>query len=1407
MAEPQVLWTVVPKSIGSGELAVTVSVAPRFPQGFQPGSPVQAPFDTWPDFLAAHLGEFALQVVDDNGAGPRLPAVLKNQLDPAMWRQFFANCRIDAWQDPPASPQPMTSNGARAVHGHLADQSATFFGATAQRLEEIRDSHLLEAPAVPFANAKASLGRLHWRRLPPGKEAPSPPPSKLAPSSPCTLRQRLAAVEGSRMRAIAERNFHRFARRPEEELTPTAIDGIASLSGMPAPDVHPETQAFLRTALFHSRVQRLHAETANRVDVASLVRTSDYGFNERIAFLFHHPAFLRPLGLALDLVAQVDPQTLPAHGKIQLVASFAGLDSRSAWTVFTRTNGTFRAADAAGMRPPCFPVPGANPGIAPALLSEGRLRVGDPDNQFQLAALDVDGAALGMAHAAHATLCGAAASQPLPPAPFNPPAQRSAGISLLHGRRPEALAARLATVASNYQQARDVTLYADDLVRGYRVDLRTRRPRSGPAGWRWYSLCAREEEYAYGPACAPDDELSHVRPSSQGEDPGHGSLQLAAATAIDKVDAQQAPTGDLHVPEAYFRWHGWSLTVPMPGECIPQDEDADRSSTAPVKRPPPWTIRPTFRIAEQAKLPPLRFGMRYRFALRGVDLNGDPMASPSSDSLDSCYLIPSASNPGLETVQDPDEAAAEPSGANDGATFRYLRYDPVAPPVVLLTRSLDSNRKKEGDTLRNLVLRGRWECVERCLIPAPGSMKLAELHGRFDAIAPADAGGMDIELVEMWGDSAQRRHWELPADDLSQNPIYRAPSHYPSDEERHLADRHYLPDPMVAALCVVVEDLVTGERRELEPHSFYGAASAWPKARPLFVRLEARDADDVGGTYTWTEEEPATLIVRLPPAWRVRLRLSSGLRREEARLMAHLNLWERREISGGHMTPPRQDGAVAAVACGCHPMITPGDELLLQYAVPRPLAMPDLAALETERQPLDAGVDLMAAIRVDRKSTGRVELLADWNELADDSKTPRPVSRPLHAQVKEIAVPAPDEAKDFDPQGLARIESKPSELRQVFSDTSYREVRYSLTAHSRFALNLPDRHLHAVSSQPVTVKVLGSAPPQAPAIAYVVPTFRWVQSDQALSLDPGHRYSSERQGGGLRVYVQRPWPGALAGELLGVVVWPAITQEQSAVLAAGHAAWIETKGEADLQDNPLSACVTRWGADPLWKGAAGPFRLPNANDFSGAVAWSDCLTLLEPVAPDQGLVSVVGYPAAFDEETQLWYADVALRPVPSYFTFIRLALVRYQPNSIKGAEISHVVRADFAQLVPDRSVTVNRVPGHRDTFSIHVFGQSRDAANGPANRFDLCLERPCSIAVSGGDMGWIRDTAAQATLTPGPSAALWSGQITAPCGCGPVRLVVREYEPFLADGPGFNLTNDASAAPTERLIYADVLGL
>jgi hypothetical protein len=85
---------------------------------------------------------------------------------------------------------------------------------------------------------------------------------------------------------------------------------------------------------------------------------------------------------------------------------------------------------------------------------------------------------------------------------------------------------------------------------------------------------------------------------------------------------------------------------------------------------------------------------------------------------------------------------------------------------------------------------------------------------------------------------------------------------------------------------------------------------------------------------------------------------------------------------------------------------------------------------------------------------------------------------------------------------------------------------------------------------------------------------------------------------------------------------------------------------------------------------------------------------------------VLGYRPIYNPTRKLWYVDIAVDPSDSFWPFLRLALCRYQPESINGCHLSAPVRCDFVQLPPERTASVSR------TDDRHV----RVVVSGPVGR-------------------------------------------------------------------------------------------
>ncbi len=287
------------------------------------------------------------------------------------------------------------------------------------------------------------------------------------------------------------------------------------------------------------------------------------------------------------------------------------------------------------------------------------------------------------------------------------------------------------------------------------------------------------------------------------------------------------------------------------------------------------------------------------------------------------------------------------------------------------------------------------------------------------------------------------------------------------------------------------------------------------------------------------------------------------------------------------------------------------------------------------------------------------------------------------------------------------------------------------------------------------VSVTSSVRPPAPAVRYLIPAFRWQQESHPKLK------TSLRTGNILRVYMGRPWFQTGAGELLGVVV---------AAPPIGTAL-----------PSTLAPLVSGYGLDPVFE--AGRLKIAAATDFTLAVHQGKGL-LLEEQTGTIPWVDVAGHEVAWDKERQLWFSDIEINTISAstYFPFVKLALVRYQPSSLKGLELSRVVQADFIQVSPDRVVTTSFPTP--TTVKVAVAGPGYLATTDPFTADSVrAYVQEATVQTSDSDLVWttvpsdlggtLLDITSQSL-----SLTIWEGtvKLPAPRGTKRFRVLVAEYE-------------------------------
>lgn len=1015
---------------------------------------------------------------------------------------------------------------------------------------------------------------------------------------------------------------------------------------------------------------------------AELVDALD--FHRIVAAMNPYQTMLRRLGLVVDFV--LDP------------ASFsAGSDQRlSVGVAFPAgTLAVPRARDVANATHTRLSANGFLAVPDPSLPSEqlpiagGLARL---DQRCALIQMDVDGAGLKLMNFARSLVrMKPEAARVDPVSRFDrtvgAPALRTAGLMLVHRGRSSMLEQRFAAnsvrntavekVFANTANAKPPEMWAEDLVRGYRLDI-----------WDdgvWRSLCERQSTYLLG------NGLTTVVPDA----PEEGTVRLAATRAPDP--AVNPDLMNLH--EALVSWSGWSLVAPPPGRAVQPDDTVDKTTvTTDAVLPAGLDFRSRF-TAVPGSLPRLRYGRRYWIRARAADLAGNS-------------LPPSPGDLGQEK---PTEHARP-----------FLRYEPIMPPVLALLADPAGSFASpvEGESMDRLVVRtfndtgnavpADHDCW-RMAVPPQVSVRDAELHGRLDT-----GGRPDPALFAVLA-TAKDRH--PLTDPLAAPRMVTIPTKGPLDQNAvntgfavYNAGRSltYLPDPLAERIAVRIFDHPNIAASEIIEIPLY-ASGAWPEALPFRIQIFG----DESGKPAY-DAASHTLRVPLPQAVRARLRLSVMPSIDAVRL---LGVWSL-------LTPSEQAGLEKRIRSGQHWMLTPWRTVEAVHAVQRPLILPDLYKLQLGRSFRSTHVTPSFHSSCSLKSTDRLDLQAEWHEPQDRADDPLSeaaqvdrfrrdtaftikVTDPLRFATRAAGNPRggfPDHLIEGEDRIAVGVSHDLVSTRiHEFHDTRYRRIEYWLEGTTRYREYLPtpllaedqggtlvpvDDHVKVVGPR-VATWVPCSAPPPAPAVLYVVPTFGWNrEADQ-----PGAP-SSWRRGGGLRVYLDRPWNVSGYGEMLAVVLPPAGSSEPPDTAPKGH---------------PYKNYVTQWGNDPIWLtpfvAGIAPVRsnfplartapdedgtwLPMDAPFDERLQRPGPFTvtgLLPPgvsSASPAPLLEVAPHDVQYDGERRLWFCDIEVRTT-AYAPFIRLALARYQPIALTGAHLSTIVLADIMPLAADRWVNVTR---------------------------------------------------------------------------------------------------------------------
>lgn len=838
-------WRVVPWGLSKNEMGKTllqasVSVLPillKEARPFPKTSVRELARSDWPRFIATvdvALDSDAATTPQGIGLGQCYLAQLKKLGVSLAQASEIWQAIMDGAELPTELAQDETP--AYTLHDSQAMADATRRAAGEQFLDALSDFEQTGldtrlaggflAPAPPSDAAAAQLDELAGMLLPGGASSvPSPAPASTAYASAVddVVADALAFLKPHGLKewmdyalgapddgANAFMRAKQRAQSPYSQRARNFIDEVKQR--IPASRAGARLVTAADSALWNALLLR---RVAYACDAQQATDTADVNdFHARLAGLSSHPWLLKVLGLSIDIQAD-----LGWNANITFVAVSGVYVDRmrtaNAWTMFEPTK-ILRTK--------------LRDGYAAARSStatSGVVQLDGGSTKYTLTQVDIDRtperllqAAVKHRNARLAGARGAALAAPLQP-------QETVGLSLI--TLPENSAASTAPAVSG-----TIDIYEEDLLIGYRPDVQRLRPNIDPSGATqtgWCSLMARKV----------------ARVTLRGRDVTNWFGQLGVDEGVLVPGARTLPgnAADLNEGEV-FRWSGWNLGAPHPDTDGAPDESG-MSATAPIAT--------AFEV-EYASAPGMveqRFGDGYRVGMRKVFVDGNSL--PIAVAGDNAYREASGTVLG--------------DGENDRLGFApFLRYEHIAPPLVLLVDQLDKQRfpMENAHTLRvasRVPGSHQRRVTKRVLVPPrASSIDLLIRHGMFDSeearIKPPPSAFPGIKLS---------KSGEFPAFSASEDRYFRR------DNGAAAPANPYYPDPWAQRMIIGVyradDDCLLG----YDYFDFYDDDHVWPNCRQLELEVQAVDAlpgQDDGVELVWNG---ARLTVNLTAASHVTVRI------------------------------------------------------------------------------------------------------------------------------------------------------------------------------------------------------------------------------------------------------------------------------------------------------------------------------------------------------------------------------------------------------------------------------------------------------------------------------------------------------------------------------------------------------
>jgi hypothetical protein len=1060
---------------------------------------------------------------------------------------------------------------------------------------------------------------------------------------------------------------------------------------------------YVHMLLFHRRAKMM------KPDHPQPVTPPD--FHQLLGLVHNHPAIMRPLALVWDFVVPVPAAAMPAPFCIKIEPKTPLSIKTVPWyTQCTLTADNF------------FATPKAGSPIADGMLNL-QVKGSGSDQRFTLVPENADSQALKLTdqsnNAARSTEYSSSASTAMnvsdqqpqaagamlstPSSRANPttasPAPRTVGLALFDQDRLKDLektASQTAETPDGTAPVPAADFFADDLVLGYRVDVLYKQ--------NFTSLCVRGSQYnIFTPfSNLQVDTWSPSTPNEIAADEGFISFAATQSPLQDNGTAGDPAETQTQVHQSIFTWTGWSLSVPAPLfpsiNPIPTSDRTESKANA---------LRPTYVLPKGHKLPPLRFNLDYKIRCRVVDLAGNGL-TPGIDPYNLKYFT--------NTI-----APVTP----------FSRHEPIRAPQFLLREAID-HVDEPGTHIDRMVARDNDRESVRILVPPRESLRLAELSGYLNSDRLPPSSFANQQLLEDGSfpsvACAKDKDW-IDGDIVNpgdNDPIFL--------EDRGNIDvkNPYYPDPLANFIRIEIFELTDDPAKsslvDLVWIRITEKKREWSERLPVRVRLKpseslgsptvALDLHSSAGDDYGIDSLP-TLDVTLPKGSTAVLRISSAAVEggaagaDSPEYPMHLSHLTRMHLQHptaltalvrGATAPGAKSFASLALAAatdhaalfqsshtfvdGSLDVTTPKRTMTLVHAVKKPLDPPAFAPvgsaeyLQVIRNAGKPEANISGALRAHWLSTSKITCYAEWTDNVDD--VTQPACRPVkHREVAFVAT-AKELVRDA-PFPVDRLRSLSGGLVHHLLDTRAHEITYKLVATGNFREYYPGADIadknekeyqRAGDLKGALITVASSARPVAPDILYLIPAFVW-----ANTWDHDQKKAYTGRTIIVRAYHGRPFLLSGNNETLGVVLSD------------------PNSGVAPADQN----FVSRWGADPTRTITTPILRNELTED-----------NLCEPgpeietcVLAEGGTARVKPCAIQYSHERQLWFTDIPINTQHANAPFVRLALVRWQPDALSvttEARCSQVVFAEFMQIAPDRWVSIQKKSGAKNTYTITISG-------------------------------------------------------------------------------------------------------